>query len=52
MAECPDFSGDLIDVRSTQLLNAIGQGDRQATAEFLPLVYAELKQLARAHMKQ
>ncbi len=34
----------------TQLLSAIGQGDRQATAELLPLVYDELRRLARAHM--
>src|SRR5262245_59480368 len=34
----------------TQLLNAIRQGDPQASAELLPLVYQELRQLARAHM--
>jgi RNA polymerase sigma factor (TIGR02999 family) len=36
----------------TQLLNAIGQGDQQATAELLPLVYQELRRLARAKMAQ
>ena len=36
----------------TQLLNAIERGDPQATAELLPLVYAELRRLARAHMAQ
>ncbi|HEY2760976.1 MAG TPA: ECF-type sigma factor, partial [Pirellulales bacterium] len=36
----------------TQLLNAIGEGDKQATAELLPLVYDELRRLARAHMAQ
>ncbi len=36
----------------TQLLNAIGNGDPRATAELLPLVYEELKQLARAHMNR
>jgi RNA polymerase sigma factor (TIGR02999 family) len=30
----------------TQLLNAISGGDRKASAELLPLVYAELRQLA------
>jgi RNA polymerase sigma factor (TIGR02999 family) len=29
-----------------QLLNAIGQGDRQAAAQLLPLVYDELRRLA------
>lgn len=34
----------------TQLLVAIGQGDSQATAQLLPLVYDELRRLARVHM--
>jgi RNA polymerase sigma factor (TIGR02999 family) len=34
----------------TQLLVAIGKGDPHATAELLPLVYEELRRLARAHM--
>jgi RNA polymerase sigma factor (TIGR02999 family) len=34
----------------TRLLNAIGQGDRQATEDLLPLVYEELRRLARARM--
>ena len=36
----------------TQLLKAIERGDPQATAELLPLVYQELRTLARAHMRQ
>lgn len=34
----------------TQLLDAIGQGDRQASAELLPLVYEELRKLASAKL--
>jgi RNA polymerase sigma factor (TIGR02999 family) len=34
----------------TQLLAAIERGDSQATAELLPLVYDELRRLARARM--
>jgi RNA polymerase sigma factor (TIGR02999 family) len=34
----------------TQLLNAIDQGDVQATAELLPLVYEELRRLAAAKL--
>jgi RNA polymerase sigma factor (TIGR02999 family) len=34
----------------TQLLNAVSQGDQQATAKLLPLVYEEMRRLARAHM--
>jgi RNA polymerase sigma factor (TIGR02999 family) len=34
----------------TQLLDAIGQGDRQATAELLPVVYEELRKLAAAKL--
>ena len=36
----------------TRLLDAIGQGDQQATAQLLPLVYQELRRLARSHMAQ
>jgi RNA polymerase sigma factor (TIGR02999 family) len=36
----------------TQLLAAIEQGDARATAELLPVVYEELRRLARAHMAQ
>ncbi len=36
--------------RTTQLLNAIGEGDLAAAAELLPLVYAELRRIARARM--
>ncbi|MGD9636537.1 MAG: ECF-type sigma factor [Pirellulales bacterium] len=34
----------------TQILNAIGDGDRQASAELLPLVYEELRRLAADKM--
>ena len=34
----------------TRLLDAIRTGDRQASAELLPLVYDELRRLARVHM--
>lgn len=34
----------------TQLLVAIGRGDQQATSELLPLVYDQLRRLARSHM--
>jgi RNA polymerase sigma factor (TIGR02999 family) len=36
----------------TRLLVAIGDGDRQATEELLPLVYNELRRLAAAKMAQ
>jgi RNA polymerase sigma factor (TIGR02999 family) len=36
----------------TRLLTAISDGDAQANAELLPLVYEELRRLARAHMAQ
>ena len=36
----------------TRLLNAMERGDAQATGELLPLVYQELRTLARAHMAQ
>ncbi len=34
----------------TQTLRAVAKGDRQAAAELLPLVYSELRELARARM--
>src|SRR5688572_10072191 len=34
----------------TRLLQAIERGEPQATNELLPLVYQELRRLARAHM--
>jgi RNA polymerase sigma factor (TIGR02999 family) len=36
----------------TQLLSAIDRGDQQATAELLPLVYAELRKLAAQKLAQ
>ncbi|MEM7585470.1 MAG: ECF-type sigma factor [Acidobacteriota bacterium] len=36
--------------RATQLLNAIGDGDSAAAEELLPLVYSELRRIARARM--
>jgi RNA polymerase sigma factor (TIGR02999 family) len=36
----------------TQLLNAIRQGDQQASAELLPLVYEELRKLAAQKLAQ
>jgi hypothetical protein len=36
----------------TRLLDAIGEGDRQATAEPLPLVYEELRRQAAEKMAQ
>jgi RNA polymerase sigma factor (TIGR02999 family) len=40
--------GGMADV--TQILNAIKQGDPNAAAELLPLVYDELRKLATAHL--
>ena len=34
----------------TRILSAIDQGDPQAAAQLLPLVYDELRRLAAAHM--
>ena len=34
----------------TQMLRAVGDGDPRASAELLPLVYAELRKLARVRM--
>src|ERR1043165_2538920 len=36
----------------TRILDAIGQGDRQAASELLPLVYNELRKLAAVRMAQ
>ncbi|MBI4717140.1 MAG: sigma-70 family RNA polymerase sigma factor [Planctomycetes bacterium] len=36
--------------RLTEILQATGRGDRQAAAELLPLVYDELRRLARSRM--
>jgi RNA polymerase sigma factor (TIGR02999 family) len=36
---------------ATRLLNAMGDGDKQAAEELLPLVYAELRKLAHHRMK-
>jgi len=36
---------------TTRLLNAVGDGDKQAAEELLPLVYAELRKLAHHRMK-
>ena len=36
----------------TQILNAIGAGDRQAAEDLLPLVYEELRRLAASKMAQ
>ena len=36
----------------TRILNAIEGGDNQATDEWLPLVYEELRRLAAQHMSQ
>jgi len=35
----------------TQILDAVAAGDRQAAAQLLPLVYAELRQLAAARLR-
>ena len=34
----------------TQILDAVAGGDRQASAQLLPLVYAELRRLAAAKL--
>ena len=36
----------------TRLLSAASKGDAHASAELLPLVYQELRRLARAHMRK
>jgi RNA polymerase sigma factor (TIGR02999 family) len=36
----------------TQLLEAVGRGDEQATVKLLPLVYEELRRIARSQMVQ
>ncbi len=40
------------DHRVTQLLAVIGEGDRRAAEELLPLVYGELRRVAAARMAQ
>jgi RNA polymerase sigma factor (TIGR02999 family) len=47
-ARPPLYNRGMSDV--TQLLVAIGDGDSRATAELLPLVYNELRQLAAARL--
>ena len=37
---------------ATRLINAVSQGDQHAAAELLPMVYQELRRLARAQMAQ
>lgn len=37
-------------INVTQLLNAAGDGDKHAAAELLPLLYDELRKLARSNM--
>src|SRR5262249_54519551 len=44
------FSSAMTDV--TRILSAIEAGDPQASAQLLPLVYAELRRLAAAHMRR
>ena len=39
-------------IEATRLLEAAHQGDRQAAAELLPLVYDELRKLAAARLAQ
>jgi RNA polymerase sigma factor (TIGR02999 family) len=48
--ERSDIIGSMSEV--TELLAAVERGDSQATAELLPLVYDELRRLARGHMAQ
>lgn len=45
---CPGYHIGMSEV--TKLLSAINQGDEVATAQLFPLVYDELRRLARAHM--
>src|SRR5262245_5625071 len=35
---------------ATRLINAMGEGNPQAAAELLPVIYQELRRLARAQM--
>ncbi len=37
--------------RATLLIRKIGEGDRQAASDLLPMVYEELRQLARARLR-
>ena len=50
----PTYAPPMIQLMSevARLLTAIGEGDPQATSELLPLVYRELRRLARAKMAQ
>jgi hypothetical protein len=40
------------DGEATRILEAIGQGDPRASADLMPLVYAELRKLAYSMMKR
>jgi RNA polymerase sigma factor (TIGR02999 family) len=46
------FRADILDLMNevTRFLNAVEQGDRNAAAQLLPLVYDELRRLAAAKM--
>jgi RNA polymerase sigma factor (TIGR02999 family) len=44
------YPWDMSDI--THILSAIDEGDPQAAAQLLPMVYDELRQLAAAHMAQ
>ena len=44
------FVNILVMSQVTEILNAIRQGDQQASAELLPLVYDELRKLAAARL--
>ena len=44
--------GRMADVAVTRVLEAIDAGDPRASGELLPLVYAELRKLAEAHLRQ
>lgn len=46
------FSMDSGSINVTRLMQAVGAGDRQAAADLLPLVYAELRRLAEAWMRK
>lgn len=49
---CPDEAQAAGSAMLTRLLNQAGQGNSQASAELLPLVYEELRRLARVKMRQ
>jgi hypothetical protein len=46
------MGGDPPSSELTRLLTQTAAGDRQASAELLPLVYQELRALARARMEK